>query len=286
MASFLLGRTRRLRVGTAVTLVPLYHPVQLAEQAALLDQLSGGRFDFGIGRGGYLREFEVFGVELARWDREVEETIGVVTRAWTQDEGPTGASLKLCPRPLTQPHPPLYVGSATPGSVERAARLGLPLLHYFGAPLEARIPVETRYRAAAEAAGRDPAAIDHVHAFVAHVCDDEKKARHRLRESLVQLFRDGNHPTVPQAANRHVGADGKPLDRDGLAAFVAEHALVGSPAQLCGELARLIEEHGIRRFVLFMEPIGDGDTLYESVERFAKEVAVHFASTGDTERRT
>ena len=54
MAGFLLGRTRRLRVGTATTLVHLYHPLQLAEQAALLDQLSGRRFDFGIGRGGYL----------------------------------------------------------------------------------------------------------------------------------------------------------------------------------------------------------------------------------------
>lgn len=54
LAGFLLGRTNRLRVGTAVTLAPLYHPLQLAEQVAILDQVSGGRLDFGIGRGGYL----------------------------------------------------------------------------------------------------------------------------------------------------------------------------------------------------------------------------------------
>ncbi|MGE0544448.1 MAG: LLM class flavin-dependent oxidoreductase, partial [Dehalococcoidia bacterium] len=81
-AAFLLGHTQSVRVGTAVVLAPQYHPVQLAEQTAILDQFSRGRFDLGIGRGGYLRDFEVFGTPLDRYDREVEATIRTLLDAW------------------------------------------------------------------------------------------------------------------------------------------------------------------------------------------------------------
>jgi alkanesulfonate monooxygenase SsuD/methylene tetrahydromethanopterin reductase-like flavin-dependent oxidoreductase (luciferase family) len=273
MASFLLGRTRRLRVGTAVTLAPLYHPLQLAEQAALLDQLSGGRFDFGIGRGGYLREFVEFGVDLARWDREVEATLDALVAAWSPGSD-------LTPRPLSEPHPPLYVASTTTGAVERAAHLGAPLLHYFAAPLAARAHVEAAYRAAAERGGRDAGAVSHVHALIAWVTDDETGARERLRESLLRSFAAGDHPHVPQAGKRHVGTDGQPLDRAALAEFAAHGALVGSPAQLVDAFGRLGHEHGVRRFVLYMEPIAERAELFESIERFAKEVMPNLASSG------
>jgi alkanesulfonate monooxygenase SsuD/methylene tetrahydromethanopterin reductase-like flavin-dependent oxidoreductase (luciferase family) len=265
LASFLLGRTRRLRVGTAVTLAPLYHPLQLAEQAALLDQLSSGRFDFGIGRGGYLRDFIEFGIDVARWDREVETTLDALAAAWSP--GST-----LMPRPLTQPHPPLYVASATPGSVERAAQRGAPLLHYFATPLEARAHVEAAYRAAAERAGRDASGVAHVHALIVVVSDDERSARERLRESLGRSFAAGDHPHVPQSEKRHLGLDGRPLERNAMADFAARGALVGSPAQLAEAFGRLRDEHGVRRFVLYMEPVVDRCELLEGIERFAKEV--------------
>ncbi|MYA19834.1 MAG: LLM class flavin-dependent oxidoreductase, partial [Chloroflexi bacterium] len=86
LAGFLLGRTSRIRVGTAVTLAPLVHPVALAEQTALNDQLSGGRFDLGLGRGGYELDYQVFGVPPMRWTTEIEATLEAVIDALSSDE--------------------------------------------------------------------------------------------------------------------------------------------------------------------------------------------------------
>jgi alkanesulfonate monooxygenase SsuD/methylene tetrahydromethanopterin reductase-like flavin-dependent oxidoreductase (luciferase family) len=147
------------------------------------------------------------------------------------------------------------------------------LLHYFATPLEVRARVEAAYRLAAEQAGHDSGAAPHVHVLTTWVTDDETGARVRLRENLLPSFAAREHPRVAQAGNRHVGPDGRPLDRGMLADFAARGALVGSPARLAETLAPLHNEQGIRRFVLYMEPIAERDELLESIERFAKEVA-------------
>lgn len=127
LAGFLLGRTQRLRVGTAVTLAPLYHPVQLAEQAAILDQASGGRFDFGLGRGGYRRDFEVFDIDIARWDDEIENTARVLIDAWTGESVASVSrwneffAVRVTPRPYTQPHVPLFMATRPPSRWRRRA---------------------------------------------------------------------------------------------------------------------------------------------------------------------
>jgi alkanesulfonate monooxygenase SsuD/methylene tetrahydromethanopterin reductase-like flavin-dependent oxidoreductase (luciferase family) len=278
LAAFILGQTSRLRVGTAVTLAPLYHPLQLAEQAALLDQCSGGRLDFGIGRGGYLAEFDAFGIDPARWTDEVELTASVLLDAWrkkevsAQSRWATFAPVSVNPRPRTKPHPPLFLASTTPSTVAFAAANKLPLLHYWGTPLEARIATERLY---AEAASGP---VDHVHALVVVVADDEASTRAALAERLKQSFRDGDWPHVPQARNRHVGPDGQPIAREKLAEFVAQHALVGPPDRICQRLQEIRTKLGAQRFVLFMEAIADRKSILSSIERFAREVMPHFAT--------
>lgn len=275
LAAFLLGRTSTLRVGTAVTLTPLYHPVQLAEQAALLDQMSGGRFDFGIGRGGYLRDFEVFGVDTARWDDEIDLTAGLLLDAWSgrpvehhgtwHDFSP----VKVTPRPRTRPHPPLFLATSTPGAIQRAATHGLPLLHYFPTPPEARMKVEAAY---AEALPSGMPAAEHIHTLICCVHDDEAGARARLTEALKRSLAAGDHPAVPQAANRHVGPDGKPFDRVAMAAHVAASSPVGPPARIAEQIAAFCAATGARRLVLYMEAIEDRALTLASIERFAREV--------------
>jgi alkanesulfonate monooxygenase SsuD/methylene tetrahydromethanopterin reductase-like flavin-dependent oxidoreductase (luciferase family) len=129
------------------------------------------------------------------------------------------------------------------------------------------------YCAAAERAGRDAEGVSHVHALITCVTDDESAARERLGGNLLRSFAAGDHPHGPQAGDRHVGPDGCPLDRGKLAAFAAKGALESSPAQLAEAFAQLRDQHGVRRFVLYMEPIGEPAPVLESVERFAKEVA-------------
>ncbi len=268
-AGYLLGRTQRIRVGTAVTLAPLYHPLQLAEQAALLDQLSHGRFDFGLGRGGYRRDFDAFEVDPARWGQEVERTLSALERAWAPDSD-------LLPRPRTQPFPPLYVASTTPASLDRAARLGAPLLHYFATPLEARSKVEAAYREAALAAGAPLPRGPHVHSFVCAVSDDAPAMRAAIREYLTHSFRAGDHPHVEGAGNRgHVAADGTPRDNAALASGVADAALVGTPAELVRAFETLRDEHGVRNVALYVEPCGERSAVLETVSRVATEVMPH-----------
>ncbi len=277
LAAFLLGRTQRLRVGTAVTLSPLYHPVQLAEQVAILDQCSGGRLDLGIGRGGYLRDFEVFGIDPARWDDEPEATARVLLDAWRGDtitEGgreSTFTPTSVRPRPSSAPHPPLFIASSTSAGVRFAAQNGLALQHYFGTPVAARVKTEALYAAAAREAGQ--AVPDHLHTLPLMVTDGEEgAARALLLESLTESFRQGDHPSVPQAANRHVGPDGKPAGREALAALVARDAVIGPPDSVAQALADFIRLTGARRIAFYMEPLRDRQAILASVRRFIEEV--------------
>lgn len=277
LAAFLLGRTRRLRVGTAVTLAPLYHPLQLAEQAAILDQCSGGRLDFGIGRGGYLRDFEALALDPARWDDEPEAAARQMLDAWRNEaitvpgrDGPVEV-VTVRPRPRTAPNPPLYIASSSPAGVRFAAQNGLPLLHYFATPADARRKTETLYaEAAAEAGTLVP---DHVHTLSLMVTDrDEAEARAALTASFTQSFRDGDHPSVPQAGNRHVGPDGKPLPREALAAHAAQAAILGTPGRVAEALSEFIAATGARRLVFYMEPLIERAAILSSVRRFMEEV--------------
>lgn len=275
LASFLLGRTSTLRVGTAVTLAPQYHPVQLAEQAAILDQASGGRFDFGIGRGGYLRDFQVFGVDTARWDDEIEHTASVLLDAWSGAEVSRETRwhnftpVRVTPRPRTLPHPPLFMATSTPGAIAFAAARGLPLLHYFATPPDMRMKVEDAYRAALPP-GAAPA--EHMHGLIAIVHDDEAEARARLHAALEASFRTGDHPNVPQGEGRHKGPDGKPFDRTQMAGLVAAASPVGPPARVAEQINGFIAATGARRLVLYMEAIADRALTLASIERFAAEV--------------
>src|SRR6202049_3465578 len=84
--SYLAARTTRIRLGTGATVLPLNDPVRVAEQAATLDQLSQGRFDFGVGRGFIRDEFDIFGVDMKESRERVEEGVDLVKQAWA---GPT-----------------------------------------------------------------------------------------------------------------------------------------------------------------------------------------------------
>src|SRR6058998_2265956 len=133
-ATFIAAKTTRLRVGTAVIVVPLHHPLVIAEEIATLDLLAGGRVDVGLGRGYQPYEFERFGLELesgrARW----EESIDIVLRALSGKPFSYDGKLfkipetMVFPQPLQQPHPPIWITAQSPESVEAAVRRGFNVL--------------------------------------------------------------------------------------------------------------------------------------------------------------
>lgn len=274
-SAFLLGHTKNLRVGTAVTLSPLYHPVELAERTAVIDQFSRGRFDLGIGRGGYVKDYHVFSIDTARWDQEPDATAEVLIDAWQHREVDADHrhvqfdQVVVQPPPFTKPHPPLFLATSSDRGIAFAAKHSLGLQHYFATPMQQRIQVEAQYRDCFGSSKMPPA---HMHTLIVLVTDDEKRARCRLTEALTQSFQDGDWPAVPQAIKRHVDPDGNLLDRRTMATSVAQSAFVGPPGQVAHDLKTFIEQTGARRLVFYMESVAETDTTLISIERFATEV--------------
>ncbi len=161
--SYLAGRTERIRLGTGATILPLNDPVRVAEQAAALDQLSKGRFDFGVGRGFIRDEFDAFGVPMKESRERVEEGVALIRKAWSDPtlefEGgfrPAMTGLPILPPVYQKPHPPIWVACLlSPESFEWTAREGHNLL-YVAYHVDHDIAVERIgwYRDALQTAGR------------------------------------------------------------------------------------------------------------------------------------
>ena len=134
LLNWVASQTTTLRVGTAVMVLPWHNPVLLAEQAATLDVLSGGRLDLGVGKGYRYTEFKGFGIPIEEADARFEESLAILAKAWTSTErfSYQGRFWKFDdivvePAPVQKPHPPLWMGAASPPSIQRVAGNGCPL---------------------------------------------------------------------------------------------------------------------------------------------------------------
>jgi len=175
--------TRTLKLATGVCLVIQRDPIQTAKQVASLDQVSGGRFLFGIGAGWNAEEMENHGTRPdERW-RVLRERIEAMQAIWTQSKAEYhGRTLDFdpifqWPKPVQRPHPPIHVGGAFPGAVKRALRYGngwIPVGDPIGAL--ARLP---ELRKLAGEAGRDPASIE----VSIYYCPTERELLERLRDA-------------------------------------------------------------------------------------------------------
>ena len=134
MAAHVAARTKRLRIGTGVTLAAFYHPLRIAEEVALLDVLTDGRINWGAGRGFDPREFAIFGVPPEESAERFREAVEIVLAAWTseklsfQGRFHSYEGVEVLPRPRQQPHPPTWVAASSPPAIEWAAARGLSIL--------------------------------------------------------------------------------------------------------------------------------------------------------------
>jgi alkanesulfonate monooxygenase SsuD/methylene tetrahydromethanopterin reductase-like flavin-dependent oxidoreductase (luciferase family) len=134
MGTHIAARTERLRIGTAVSLAPFYHPLRLAEEVALLDVLSGGRVNWGAGRGFDPTEHRCFGVTSKHSYPRFRETVDLVLRAWSNErlsyhgEFFDFDDVEVLPKPVQQPHPPVWLASSSPDAVTWSAQHGFSIL--------------------------------------------------------------------------------------------------------------------------------------------------------------
>ena len=135
LLAYLAARTRRIRLGTAVVVLPWHNPVLVAEQVATLDLLSGGRVDFGVGKGYRRAEFDGFCIPMDEASERFDEAMEIIRACWTSDgrfshHGKRWhyEDIVVEPAPLQRPHPPLWLAAGSPDSIRRAAREGYNLL--------------------------------------------------------------------------------------------------------------------------------------------------------------
>ncbi|MEU4805681.1 LLM class flavin-dependent oxidoreductase [Actinosynnema sp. NPDC023587] len=175
LAAYLLGATRRVNVGTAVTLLPLHSPTHVAEQAALLDHVSGGRFTLGVGRGQPLAEYEVIGRGVDRWRTGLTGAVEELLTALRG--GPVAEDLVITPGPRTAGGPGVHVAANSEESVHLAAAHGLPMLLYFDKDTTAKSEMIAEYRRVG-----GPVDADHAFAVFLAVTESEAEARALMRD--------------------------------------------------------------------------------------------------------
>lgn len=160
-AAHVAARTNRIRIGLAVSILPLHHPVEIAERVALVDILSNGRLDVGLGRGYSGRSFANFGIGMDERRDRFDEALEIMTRLWTEESVDHQGQYwqledaSLYPKPLQRPYPPIYIASSgSPDTIAFAAERGLPIIQ--GVDFLTPEGVASRYdqyRRAGEAAG-------------------------------------------------------------------------------------------------------------------------------------
>lgn len=160
------ARTKRLRIGTAVSLAALYHPLRLAEEVALLDMLSEGRVNWGAGRGFAHSEFNAFGVPVEQSAERFREAVEIVLAAWTEERLTyRGAhfsfdDVEVLPKPLQRPHPPTWLAATSETAIDWAASRGFSILMDPHSSMRELGDKRRRYHAKLAAAGHSDAGRD------------------------------------------------------------------------------------------------------------------------------
>jgi len=291
LAAFVAARSRRLRLGMGVSLLPLHHPVDLAESLAVLDVVSGGRLDVGIGRGGTLQDYETFQSERADSRARVEEGVALMQRSWRGEpfDFPgrfhSARQLHVRPQPVQRPHPPLFIASNSEESVLSAARLGLPTLSSFFVPVPELQRRHRLYREASLAAGRSLAEIEALEARswgmrVVHVAPEHGEALRATeapfmgyQRRMAVLRSDATGGSVPGSFDRSL------LRLRSFREYLDDGwALVGTPAEVTRGLQQFCEATGYERVLLVMALPGLRTELaLRSMRLFAEAVAPKMA---------
>ena len=188
LAAGIATRTRRIRIGTCILILPFQNALRVAEDATTVDILSNGRFDLGVGKGYRVNEFTGFGIPRQTRDAQLEEGLEVIQKAWTEQTfSHDGAyyqlqDVELTPRPVQTPHPPIWIGARGKRAVERAARMGF---HLIGT---GEVEQQRAYDRELERQGRDPADYHLCQLRWVYVAASRDQAWNEVGEHLYHLF--------------------------------------------------------------------------------------------------
>ena len=291
VASAIAVRTKRMRVGLAVYVLPLNHPLRIAEEVATVDQISGGRFDFGVGRSGFTRFYEGYGIPYTQSQARFDETMAVLRKAWTGEPFSHDGEFfqirdaAIFPPPVQKPHPPLRVAATTADTFLRVGEQGLPVfvgLRGNGTSELARNL--TAYREACARAGHPGRGSVYLRVPL-YAAATERQALEGGRDTLVWYFERQSKMAAEDAQRRgsDPGADIKLQTAARLASLSYEQILasrvaVGSAQGLIDRLGQLKEELGLDGIVAEMNAGGllSEQEVVASLRILTHEVMPHF----------
>jgi alkanesulfonate monooxygenase SsuD/methylene tetrahydromethanopterin reductase-like flavin-dependent oxidoreductase (luciferase family) len=268
VASAIATRTRRVRVGTAVQVLPLNHPLRIAEEVATIDHISEGRFEFGIGRSGVVRTYDTYGVPYAESQARFREGLEIIRQAWKgepfsyEGEFYRVNNATVAPRPYQDPHPPIRMAATSEETFPAAGRMGLPIFVGLRATeipdLQAQL---APYRQAWREAGHpgEPSVYLRIPVYVSTTAEG---AREEPRESLAAFF--ARQTELARSAVGRAGAG--PADRRRFQAermaglsyddILAKKVVFGTAASVSDRLGQLREELGLDGVVAELNPGG------------------------------
>jgi alkanesulfonate monooxygenase SsuD/methylene tetrahydromethanopterin reductase-like flavin-dependent oxidoreductase (luciferase family) len=283
------ARTTRIRIGTFVLLLPLHNPVEVAEDTATLDLISGGRFDLGVGLGYRKGEFESQGVSRAGRGTRMEESLEVIRRLLSDEtvtfdgEKVKVRDLRIVPPALQRPHTPMWVGGIAPKAVDRAARMGFNFL--CGGHTDPAI----EYAEALRRHGRDPQDYRVAGMRVIYVAPTREqaweiaaRAVHHTAACYLQWYVEENDDPAGAYAEmmRSMSSVDEILEQQSFN-FFGEESLVGTPEDVIPKIEEYVTRGGITDLVCAL-PLGGISTedIRAGMELFAREVIPHLQEAG------
>ena len=278
-------RTTRIRLGTAVTLLPLHNPVKTAEEAATADVLSDGRLEFGVGRGTAPMHYAGYGIPQEESRERFDEALDFILQAWTNErfsfEGKHYRvhDLTVIPKPLQSPHPPVRIAANSPDTFPTAGRRRLPI---FATPL-INPPDKLKeglavYREVLPAGTPGDTAL----AFPVHVTTSRAQARQECEPGLLRFLRDAAERLRPlgQADIKSFEAFRQVLARIERVRYEdldREMGVFGDPDYCIERVQALRREYGMDEFICYFNQGGimEHAMVKQSMKLFAKEVLPH-----------
>jgi alkanesulfonate monooxygenase SsuD/methylene tetrahydromethanopterin reductase-like flavin-dependent oxidoreductase (luciferase family) len=260
LLTYMAAVTRRIRLGTAVLVLPWHNPALLAEQVATLDVLSGGRVDLGIGRGYRKAEFEQFCIPIAEAQERFDECLDFMLKAWTTEGRFTHDSahwhykdIVVEPEPLQRPHPPIWMAGGSPEAITRVANSDFNLLLDQVGSMALTFERLRTYLDTQEKNGRPRDAGRVGVARALHIIRNEagrRKSLERRAESLKNIGELARRPGSTEA-------------------LVDDGALIGTPAEIIDKIGRLAE--GGVEYILLTNAV----VSHESLQAFSEEIVPH-----------
>jgi len=288
LAAAIAARTKRIRIGTFVLLMPLHDPLHVAEDAVTIDALSNGRFDLGLGQGYVPREFTGFNIPREQRSRRLREGVEIVRRLFTEDnvtfEGKcyTVRDATLYPKPTQRPHPPIWIGARSRPATERAARNG----YHLAGTGEHQAQI---YRDALTVAGRNPADFNIAQLRFGYLATKREKAWDECEFGLHYLLtRYGNW--IAEAND--VPGDEKytrippvgELRKSNDAGMIGDGFMVGTPDDAIAQIEQI--EHYATHLALGLALPGiEPKKIRASMKLFAEKVIPHFRRKGRARKK-